>query len=57
MSRTRTVPLARTVAQRTAAVVKLAISPTNCPSLRTATRNSRCPRASVDVNSRALLAP
>ncbi len=57
MRRTRTLPLALTVAHLTAAVVKLAISPTNCPSLRTATRYSRGPRDRVDVNSLALLAP
>ena len=57
MRLTFTVPLALTVAQRAAAVVKLDISPTNWPAFLTATRYSLGPLASVDVNSFALLAP
>ncbi len=53
----RTEPRARTLAQRRAALAKAAISPTNWPSCRTATRYSRCPRDSVDITSRDRDAP
>ena len=54
---TLTGPLALTVAHLAAAVVKLLISPTNWPSLLTATKYSLGPLASVEVNILALLAP
>ena len=53
----RTEPRARTLAQRRAALAKAAISPTNWPSRRTATRYSRWPRDSVDITSRDRDAP
>ena len=57
MTLTVTGPLARTEAQRMQAVVKRPISPTNCPSVLSATSDSRGPRASVSVKSLALEAP
>ena len=53
----RTRPRARTDAQRTAALAKAAISPTNCPSRRTATKNSRWPRCSPEMTLLARDAP
>lgn len=54
---TLTGPLARTDAQRTAAVANIAISPKNCPSDRTATRYSRGPRDKFVAKSCAFDAP
>ena len=53
----RTEPRARTLAQRRAALAKAAISPTNWPSRRIATRYSRWPRESDDITSRDRDAP
>lgn len=57
MTLTVTGPLARTEAQRIQAVVNSPISPTNWPSVLSATSDSRGPLASVSVKSLALDAP